>query len=239
MSSPGNRPPPALAALAGIDATRANYCVGTQRGEGRPEVIQWDIDSTSTIGGHAVSTYGAPRVIATDDGGSAVEFSGNGDGLLIETNPVEGMRAFTAEVVFCPYRGGPKEQRFFHMDSGGGNRVLLETRSNGWEDPQGHAGGMRGCALAPGEWFADVCVQSPAPRTGVRRSPNLAIQFATNCTHQVDEWHTLSVVIDGPRLIHYVNGVREDTSAFPRAHAPHELPFPYARYISWQEPKSG
>ena len=88
---------------------------------------EWAIDSTSTIGGHAVTALGSPRVVDTA-AGPAVEFSGEGDGLMLATNPAQGLGEFTAEVVFRPASDGPQEQRFFHMQENaeGNNRILCE-----------------------------------------------------------------------------------------------------------------
>ena len=154
----------------------------------------WAIDSVSSIGGHDVTVFGSPRIIDTP-AGKAVEFNGDGDGLLIPgCNPCEGLASFTAEMIFMPYSNGPQEQRFFHMQESGegnGNRVLLETRTNGWTDsppPDGTSSqsGDELVTLPADVWFADACLQSAGPSVGEK---NLAIQFATNCTHPVDTWY--------------------------------------------------
>ena len=91
--------------------------------------LLWSVDSLETIGGHPCTVYGSPRVIDTPHG-KAVEFSGNGDGIILPVNPVEGLESFTVEVLFLPYGEGPQEQRFFHLqeDAQPDNRLLLETR---------------------------------------------------------------------------------------------------------------
>jgi hypothetical protein len=127
--------------------------------------VLWSIDSTAAIGGHRVQALGSPRVISLLDGGRAVEFSGAGDGLFVHHNPAEGLAAFTTEIMFMPYRGGPTDQRFLHMQEaaeGSGNRVLLETRNNGWAgdglSPVGDSGNVTG-TLPADAWFADACLQ--------------------------------------------------------------------------------
>ena len=55
-----------------------------------------------------------------------------------------------------------------------------ETRNNGWEDPQGPAGGMATDSLPAESWFADACLASGGERA--------AIQFMTNHPHAVDAW---------------------------------------------------
>eukprot|EP01048_Picozoa_sp_COSAG05_P020474 COSAG05_NODE_3486_length_2031_cov_1.800207_2_plen_170_part_00 len=108
-----------------------------------------------------------------------------------------------------------------------GNRVLLETRNNGWADEPPPAGtssqtGDELVTLPADVWFADACLQSSGPAAD---KPNLAIQFATNCTHPVDTWYNIAVTVEGSTLKHFVNGVEEVSPA--RSHSPHELPYPW------------
>jgi hypothetical protein len=165
--------------------------------------VHWQIDSCSSIGGHAVTVVGSPRVVDLN-GAKAVEFSGIGDGLLIPVNPAQGMTAFTAEIVFKPYSDGPMEQRFFHMQehANAGNRILLETRNNGWQDPMREAGGMATESVPADSWFSDACLASGGTRA--------AIQFNTSCLHKVGAWHTVSVVVDGTTFATFVDGVPEE-----------------------------
>ena len=154
----------------------------------------------------------------------AVEFWGDAetcDGLKLQINPLAGLAAFTAEIVFMPYAGGPHEQRFFHMEDeeSSGNRVLLETRNGGFSPPDEPAWAAHQATVPDGEWFLDACLQSGSATEGER---NLAIQFATNCTHPAESWHTASVVVDGGQFTHYVDGIAEVSPKVP--HASHELP---------------
>ena len=175
-----------------------------------PDSITWAVDDLATIGGHPCEVFGAPHVIDTEEG-KAVEFWGEaerGDGLMLPVNPLAGLGAFTVEIVFMPYAGGPTDQRFFHMAEDGdtGNRVLLETRNGGWVNTTEAGAQGTGEVVPEGEWFLDACLQSAAPVEGER---NLAIQFATNHTHSAEAWHTASVVVDGGEFTHYVDGVAE------------------------------
>jgi hypothetical protein len=181
--------------------------------------LVWQVDSTTSIGGHAVTALGSPLVV--DDGpeaggGRSVEFSGRGDGLLIPFNPAAGLSSFTAEVVFRPASHGPQEQRFFHLQAGsdGNDRVLFETRNNGWVDPDGEAGGMATPSLPQDAWFADACLASGGNPAG--------IQFMTNHPHQVDAWYTVSVVVEGDVMTTYINGIKEVAPA--RSHSAAQLP---------------
>ena len=165
---------------------------------------------------------GSPAAVI--DRGQAVEFWGDedaGDGLKLPVNPLAGLSAFTAEIVFMSYSGGPHEQRFFHMEDeeSSGNRVLLETRNGGFSPPDEADWAEHQATVPDGEWFLDACLQSASATEGER---NLAIQFATHCTHPAESWHTASVVVDGDQFTHYVDGVAEISPKVP--HAPHELP---------------
>ena len=92
------------------------------------EPVVWNLDNLESIGGHAVTAVGKPRVIETDRG-KAIEFDGRRDGLFVAANPLAGLKEFTAEVIFRPAAGGPKEQRFLHFQvKGSEDRLLYETR---------------------------------------------------------------------------------------------------------------
>ena len=152
---------------------------GTERGE----QIVWEIDNTSSIGGHATIVLGAPTVIDVP-GGKAVEFDGESDGLLVEQFPLAGFRTFTAEVVFKPYPDGPEEQRFFHMQEfGTDNRVMFETR-----------------LTDDGRWFLDTFILS-----GAGSHP----MYAEDYTHPIGPWYHAAIVVDGTTFKHYVNGSLE------------------------------
>ena len=78
----------------------------------------WKFDSTTTIGGHAVTAEGHPHVISTP-AGKAVEFGGVDDALFLKVHPLAGAETFTWEVIFRPDVGGAAEQRFFHFQQDG------------------------------------------------------------------------------------------------------------------------
>ncbi len=146
-------------------------------------MVVWDVSATNTIGGHAVELVGHPRVEDTDKG-KAVCFDGQGDALLLSTNPIEGAGAFTVEMLFRPDAGGTVEQRFFHIqEDAAQSRVLLELRM-----PAG------------GEWYADTFIQARGGSCALN-DPKLL--------HPAGKWHTLALVCDGQRMTQYVNGVKE------------------------------
>jgi hypothetical protein len=152
----------------------------------RPAVV-WAIDNLQAIGGHAVGVLGSPRVVTTPHG-PAVEFNGESDGLLVESNPIAGARAFRIEVDLAPAAGGPAEQRFLHIQQADAdNRALLELRM-----------------LTPESWCLDTFL-----RFG---PPGLAL-IDRGRAHRAGEWHTVALSYDGVTMAHEVDGVRELSGA--------------------------
>jgi PelA/Pel-15E family pectate lyase len=152
--------------------------------------VTWRFDNPATIGGHTVSVQGTPRVVATP-AGLAVEFNGRTDGLVVDANPIQGLRAFTIEAEFSPAAdAGPEhaEQRFVHVEeSDTGNRALLEIRL---------LGGPR--------WALDSFLRSGA--TGVTLLDRAR-------SHPTGDWHVAALVYDGSSMTHYVDGVAEGSAA--------------------------
>jgi hypothetical protein len=145
--------------------------------------VEWVLGDLTSIGGHAVSLVGAPRVVQTTIG-PAVEFNGSADGLFVDASPIAGLRAFTVEVLFQPAADGPDEQRFLHIsETGTENRLLFETRM-----------------LPDRAWCLDTFLRhSDLSRTLIDR------QLA----HPAGSWHVVALAYDGTTMTHYVDGVRE------------------------------
>ena len=148
----------------------------------------WRIDNVKSIGGHPVTVLGNPRVVQSERG-PVVEFDGKADGLIIEANPLQGLREFTLEAEFWPAPGGPEEQRFVHVeeDGGTGNRALLETRM-----------------LPGGSWALDSFLKS---------GPSSLTLLEKSSSHAAGQWHTVTLVYDGREMTHSVNGKREASGA--------------------------
>jgi hypothetical protein len=162
--------------------------ISRNKAETSMDTIVWNIDSTTSIGGHAVKVLGAPKVIDTE-GGKAVLFDGVGDGLFIDALPVAGWKEFTVEVEFRPDAGGLPEQRYFHMqEAGTKNRIMLETRLTGQT------------------WYSDAFMASGA---------NSKALIDPNLTHPVGKWYTLRLTYDGKTMKHYVDGKQEGTWDLP------------------------
>jgi hypothetical protein len=147
------------------------------------EPVVWRLDNLETIGGHAVTITGAPRIIDTP-GGKALEFDGIDDGIFFDVHPLQGATEFTVEVVFNPYQDGAAEQRFFHMQEDASDaRVMFETR------------------LVEGErWFLDTFIKSGEQRVTL---------FAENHAHEIGPWRHAAIVVDGATMRHYVDGQLE------------------------------
>jgi len=143
----------------------------------------WELNAVNNLGGYATRVLGAPRLIEIPQG-KAAEFDGQQDGIIVDTNPLTGMERFTLEVVFRPDAGGPKEQRFVHLqEAGGENRILIETRLTG-----------------DNRWFLDTFIRSGETNQTL---------YAEKFLHPVGEWYRAALVFDGREMRHYVNGIQE------------------------------
>jgi hypothetical protein len=163
-----------------------SLAVGSTAFAETPNTVVWNLDNLESIGGHKVTVVGKPRVIETD-GGKAIEFDGKGDAIYLPANPLAGLKQFTAEVVFRPAAGGPREQRFLHFKADGAeDRVLFETR-----------------LFVDGEWFLD---------TYLHTSTSKQTLFAEKFPHPLGPWYSAAITCDGAKLRHYVNG-KEEMSA--------------------------
>lgn len=142
----------------------------------------WHFDNLKTIGGHAVTVQGHPRVIDTPKG-KAIEFNGVDDAIFLDVHPLAGATVFTWEVIFRPDKGGNPEQRFFHLqETGSETRMLFETR------------------LAGDQWWLDSFVRTDAGQQPLIDKTKV---------HPLGEWHHAASVYDGKEFRHYVNGVLE------------------------------
>jgi PelA/Pel-15E family pectate lyase len=154
---------------------------------GQRSQVLWRLDNLTTIDGATATTIGQPRVVQTDIG-SAVEFNGSTDGLLIDDNPLRGFGLFTIEVVLAPAADGPEEQRFLHFEdvapaAGTASRALLELRL----DPRGL-------------WSLDTYLR--------HREVGLTL-LDRGKTHQAGRWAVVALTYDGKTMAHYVNGQGE------------------------------
>jgi Concanavalin A-like lectin/glucanases superfamily len=143
----------------------------------------WDLNTVGNFGGYPTQVLGTPRLIETPQG-KAMEFDGQQDGIIVEANPLAETERFTLEVIFRPDAGGPKEQRFVHLqEAGGENRILIETR-----------------LTSDNRWFLDTFIRSGETNQTL---------YAEKFLHAVGEWYQAALVFDGREMRHYVNGIQE------------------------------
>ena len=148
--------------------------------------IVWELDNLEALDGCALEASGQPVVIDCPYG-KAIEFDGKQDAVFIDSNPLAGLRSFTAEVIFRPDAGGLAEQRFFHLGEADGNRVLFETRLTG-----------------DGHWYLDTFISSGTSTCALLNESIL---------HPVGEWYHLALPCDGREEANFVNGVKEASGA--------------------------
>jgi Concanavalin A-like lectin/glucanases superfamily len=142
----------------------------------------WQIDNLKSIGGRAPVVIGQPEVIKTTTG-KAVLFNGIDQGVVLDNNPVAGLKTFTVEAIFRPDAGGQKEQRWLHVQGDSrDDRVLLEIRVDG------------------DQWFLDTFIKSGEASRAL---------YAENFKHPLGQWYHIALVFDGQTRTHYVDGKSE------------------------------
>lgn len=162
--------------VAYTDATR--FLLRTAKAS---DATVWNFDRTDSIGGHATTVLGHPKVIDTPRG-KAVEFNGVDDAVYVENHPLAGAEQFTWEAVFRP-DGGAAEQRWFHLqENGSNNRMLFEIRVIG------------------DQWCLDTFVaSSKGAKTLIDRGKLFPLRA----------WYHVAAAYDGKRLRAFVNGVEQ------------------------------
>lgn len=171
----------ALAAAGGLIVPSA--LAPAQTGSASTGAKIWRFDRTDKIGGHPTEILGHPAVINSPYG-KAVQFSGNGDAIIVPEHPLAGAKAFTWDVIFRPDADGAQAQRFFHMasrDPATGqdtdSRMLFEIR------------------IVDGQW----CLDSFAGNHGRQLT-------LLNCKalHPLGKWYRVTAVWDGKTMKNYV-----------------------------------
>jgi hypothetical protein len=143
----------------------------------------WIIDNTSAIQGHSVSVLGAPAVTETA-AGTAVCFNGTSDALVVAANPIEGLAAFTVQLLFRPDAGGATEQRAMHLqEDATTNRALIETRTT-----------------AEGDFYLDTFLLYGAAQLTL---------VTETAVHPTGEFYWVALSYDGETMRHFVRGVEE------------------------------
>lgn len=147
--------------------------------------VTWKIDNLKKIGNQPATMIGNPQVIKAP-GGTAVQFDGAHDGLLLDINPVAGAQSFTIEAIFRPDAGGTEEQRWMHIqEATGDDRIMLETRLHGRE------------------WFLDTFIKNG------ESADNSRTLYDESFKHPVGPWYHVALVYDGSVMRNYVDGKAE------------------------------
>lgn len=172
----------------------------------------WKFDNLDSIGGFKTEVEGHPKVIATEDGGKAIEFNGVDDAMWVENHPLAGAKTFTIEAIFRP-DGGDQSQRWFHIASidpktgqaalptgtaDPNPRFTFELRVSN-HDQWYLDSFTHGCAAVP-----DVC--------DARAGYNTAL-MEPNAKHPIGHWYAVAQTYDGKMYRSYVNGVLQKEAA--------------------------
>ncbi len=147
------------------------------------KTVFWRVDNLSQIGGNSFTILGNPKVISTDIGPS-IEFDGIKDGLIFNTNPMNGATTeFTVEIILKPYSGGAIEQRYLHFEQDTNNRILTELRN-----PSNI------------NWSLDTFIKSGSSSQTL---------LDLNLVHSLDNWVHVALVYKEGVMTDYVNGNKE------------------------------
>jgi len=148
--------------------------------------VNWVVDNTTSIGGFTPTVLGSPTV-TTMDAGTAVCFDGTMDGLVLATNPIQGMQRFTVETLVYPEFTGTLEPRLIHI----GGSSAMSARL-----------GIQMHANPSGTWHALIGFFSAGIETDIED---------TAYNHPANQWYWLAVTYDGQTARVYVNGVLENS----------------------------
>lgn len=150
-----------------------------------PGTVDWRVADLPSID----SIKGAPMLIDTKLG-KAVHFNGETDGYFLGENPLQGMEELTVEVIFRQAGDAAFEQRFLHMGTVRGARILFETRVN-----------------PDATWYLDTFIRLDKDTDLVLIDPEQ--------THPADRWYNLAMVVADGKATSYVDGVEQLTGEIP------------------------
>lgn len=150
-----------------------------------PGTIDWQVADLPSID----SIKGAPTLIDTKLG-KAVHFNGETDGYYLGENPLRGMEEVTVEVIFRQDGDAKFEQRFLHMGTVRGARIMFETRVN-----------------PDSTWYLDTFIRLDKETDLVLIDPEQ--------THPAGRWYNLSMVVADGKATSYVDGVQQLTGEIP------------------------
>ena len=124
---------------------------------------------------------GEPKVVDSKYG-QAVYFDGIDDAIQFPEMPLEGLGAFTVEMIFHPDMDAPFEQRVVHVGGITVDRMLLEIRA------------------VESNWYFDGFVASGNNKTAL---------IDETLIHPLGQWHHVALVVDSKSMTTFVNGQKE------------------------------
>jgi len=140
----------------------------------------WTLESANSIGDHSVKTIGSPEPADTTLG-NALKFSGDGDGILISSNPLANKDQFTIQALIKVDPDGQFQQRFLHLGTGYQERALLELRLR-----------------EKGLWYLDGFLLVNGEELTLADNSKL---------HPANAWTWTALTYDGENLSTYVNSI--------------------------------
>lgn len=151
---------------------------------------RWNVDSLDAIAGNALALMGDPKIVDSP-WGQATAFDGDGDRLLLNTNPLGDARAFTVELLVKPYDVYPHniEPRIFHIEApdNPARRLTIEMRLNDQH-----------------QWYLDTYIKAESEQR---------VLIDARLVHPVNQWAHVAVTYDQGEFTSYVNGQRELSGA--------------------------
>lgn len=152
----------------------------------QPQQHLWRIDSLEQIAGLPVVVQGNPQLVDSPYG-KAVMFDGEGDRLLLDSNPLDGASEFTVEIIFNPndvYPNNP-EPRFFHIEApdNPNRRITIELRLN---DQQ--------------QWYLDTYIKSELSQYTL---------IDSSLVHPIEQWAHAAIIYKDRQFTAFVNGKKE------------------------------
>jgi len=147
---------------------------------------EWFVANLLQEKSNRIQIVGSPQLVDSPYG-KAVSFNGSTDALFLNELPLKLLKEFTVEMIFCPDRDSPFEQRILHIGEVLNDRILLEIRAI--EDT----------------WYFDGYVASDTNKKAL---------IDKTFTHQLGKWHHVALVVCPESLTTFVNGKKELSEPF-------------------------
>lgn len=155
----------------------------------------WHFNNLRHIAGFKVEVEGHPRKVSSPVG-TALQFDGKGDSVLIDGRPLVGASTFTMEVIFKP-EGGQLEQRFMHIAE---TDPVTGLDAPPPPTPDHNSRVMFEIRVMGDNWYLDTHLRSKAGVQTLASSEKL---------HPLGRWYAVAQTYDGKTYRSYVDGVLE------------------------------